>query len=162
MITIRTATITDIPSIQEIAKITWQPTYLHIIGQAQIDYMLNLMYSNQSLIEQFNTHHQFFIAEEDNYAIGYASVSKQHEAIFKLNKLYVLPNYQKFGVGKLLLNEVITFVKKNDGKEIQLQVNRQNNAAQFYKKNGFTILYEKDFLIGDGYYMNDYVMQLAL
>ena len=46
--------------------------------------------------------------------------------------------------------------------ELQLQVNRNNSAKDFYLKFGFTILYEADFEIGNGYFMNDYVMSLVL
>ena len=45
---------------------------------------------------------------------------------------------------------------------IELNVNRQNNAVDFYKRLGFTILKEVDIPIGKGYFMNDYVMSLTL
>lgn len=162
MIIVRKATITDIPTIQHIAKITWQPTYLHIIGQQQIDYMLKMMYDAQVLQQQINNNHTFFIAEENDKPLAFADVSKEMEEVFKLNKLYVLPTEHKKGIGKILLKTVIQFVKNQQGKKIELQVNRQNNAKNFYEKNGFKILYEADFEIGNDYYMNDYVMGLSL
>lgn len=160
MISIKKATIADIETIQNIAKITWQPTYLHIIGQQQIDYMLAMMYNKQILQQQITTNHTFFIAEQNNKSLAFAGVSKETKDIFKLNKLYVLPTEHKKGLGKILLQTVIEFVKKQQGKKIELQVNRQNNAKDFYEKNGFTILYQADFEIGNGYFMNDYVMGL--
>lgn len=161
-INIRKATIADIPNIQKISAITWPPTYSHIISKEQIDFMLHLMYSNESLLHQFNTAHQFFIAESQQEPIGFASVSLQERTIFKLNKLYVLPTTQKTGAGKLLLQKVVEFAKTNGGTKLQLQVNRANNAKDFYLKKGFSILYEKDFEIGNGFFMNDYVMELDL
>jgi len=55
---------------------------------------------------------------------------------------------------------VITYAKEKGGNRLLLQVNRDNNANGFYEKHGFTILKEIDLAIGNGYFMNDYVMEL--
>lgn len=47
-------------------------------------------------------------------------------------------------------------------KALQLQVNRRNNAKYFYEKNGFSVIKEFDFDIGNGYVMDDYVMEKQL
>ena len=159
---IRKATINDIEAIQSISKITWLKTYT-FLPQGQMEYMLDWMYSSSSLQEQMQNGHQFYVAEVDKMIVGFASISKEkNETIFKLNKLYVLPTTQKTGAGKALLQGVIAYAKENGGKEIQLQVNRNNNAKDFYLKQGFEILYEADFEIGNGFFMNDYVMGLTL
>ena len=158
---IRKAVEEDIPSIQEIAKITWAVTY-NFLPEGQMEYMLNWMYSDASLKEQMDKGHQFFIAELNEKSIGFASVSKEDNHLFKLNKLYVLPNIQKTGAGKALLQEVIHHTKKFSGTELQLQVNRNNTAKEFYLKNGFEVMFEADFEIGNGFFMNDYVMRLQL
>jgi len=158
---IRQATESDIETIQSIAKTTWTVTY-DFLPVGQMEFMLDWMYSTISLQQQMQNGHQFFVAVVDEIIVGFASVSKQDESISKLNKLYVLPTTQKTGAGKALLQRVISFAQENDAKEIQLQVNRNNNAKDFYIKHGFTILYEADFEIGNGYFMNDYVMSLRL
>ncbi|MFY7965800.1 MAG: GNAT family N-acetyltransferase [Chitinophagaceae bacterium] len=158
---IRKATIADIETIQSISKITWEDTYT-FLPNGQMEFMLDWMYSTTSLQQQMQNGHQFFVAEFEDNIVGFASTSIQESNIYKLNKLYVLPLTQKTGAGKALLQRVIAFVKENGGKEIQLQVNRNNNAKDFYLKHGFTILYEADFEIGNGYFMNDYVMGLQL
>lgn len=158
---IRAAGEQNIPTIQSIAKITWANTYT-FLSDEQMEYMLDWMYSTTSLQQQMQNGHQFYVADVNDEIIGFASVSKENESVCKLNKLYVLPTTQKTGAGKALLQSVITFAKENNAKEIQLQVNRHNNAKDFYLKQGFTILYEADFEIGNGFYMNDYVMGLKL
>jgi diamine N-acetyltransferase len=154
---IRKANGKDITAIQEISRITWAATY-NFLPEGQMEYMLDWMYSSESLKNQMQNGHQFFIAELDEVAIGFASVSQEKDQLFKLNKLYVLPNIQKTGAGKALLNEVKNHVKNNGGNEIQLQVNRKNSAKDFYLKNGFIVSFEADFEIGNGFFMNDYVM----
>ncbi len=158
---IKNAVEEDIPSIQEISKITWADTY-NFLPEGQMEYMLNWMYSDSSLKEQIEKGHQFFIAEQDKKPIGFASVSKEENHLFKLNKLYILPSIQKTGAGKALLQEVIQHVKKSGGTELQLQVNRNNSAKEFYLKHAFKVLFEADFEIGNGFFMNDYVMSLEL
>ncbi len=159
---IRKATQKDIEAIQSISKITWAVTYT-FLPKGQMEYMLDWMYSSKSLQEQMQNGHQFYVAEVDEVIVGFASISKEKcETIFKLNKLYVLPTTQKTGAGKALLQSVVAYAKENNGKEIQLQVNRNNNARDFYLKQGFTILDEADFEIGNGFLMNDYVMSFKL
>lgn len=158
---IRKATLKDIESIQSIAKTTWAVTY-NFLSKEQIEYMLDWMYSTKSLQQQMQNGHQFFVAELAEIIIGFASVNKEDENICKLNKLYVLPTTQKTGAGKALLQSVTAYAKDFKSKELQLQVNRNNNAKDFYLKQGFEILYEADFEIGNGYFMNDYVMSLRL
>lgn len=154
---IREATVNDIPAIQQIATTTWAATYT-FLSPEQMEYMLDWMYSSESLLKQMQDNHRFYMAVLNNEAMGFASVLHEEENIFKLNKLYVLPTTQKTGAGKALLKVVIDYAKQNGGKQIQLQVNRHNNAKDFYLKHGFTILYEADFEIGNGFFMNDYVM----
>ncbi|GAC1440927.1 MAG: GNAT family N-acetyltransferase [Sediminibacterium sp.] len=159
---IRKATETDITAIRHIAHTTWPDTYGAIISQAQMDHMLEWMYSEASLREQMQQGHQFYMAELNNSAFGFASVSAEGDAVYKLNKIYVTPLTQKTGAGKALLQEVIGYARQNGGRQLLLQVNRHNNAKGFYEKHGFTILKEADFDIGNGYFMNDYVMGLDL
>lgn len=159
---IRTATLTDIPTIRSIAERTWPSTYGGIISQEQIDYMLDLMYSDASLTKQINTNHQFYIFEFDQNPIGFASVSKEEESIFKLNKLYVLPNIQKTGAGKALLAAVKDYARTNGGKQLILQVNKHNNAKAFYEHMGFKVQKEMVFELDHGYVMDDYLMEIAL
>ena len=124
---IKEATTNDISAIQNLAEITWENTY-NFLPNGQIEYMLELMYSNTSLQEQMNSGHQFYVAIVDENIVGFASVSKEKEFIYKLNKLYVLPTTQKTGAGKALLQSVIAYAKEKNALELQLQVNRNNNA----------------------------------
>ena len=46
--------------------------------------------------------------------------------------------------------------------EMHLNVNRNNKALQFYQHLGMEKVAEGDFHIGNGYYMNDYIMGLKI
>ena len=45
---------------------------------------------------------------------------------------------------------------------MELNVNRGNKALLFYERMGMRKLREGDFPIGNGYYMNDYIMGLDI
>ncbi len=47
-------------------------------------------------------------------------------------------------------------------KIIELNVNRFNSAVEFYLKKGFKIKEEVDLEVGQGFYMNDFVMRYEL
>ena len=159
---IKEASKNDIAIIREIAHHTWPDAYGSYISKAQLDYMLDMMYSDNSLQDQMNRGHQFYIAEHNNIAIGFASASKEDDNACKLNKLYVLPTAQKTGAGKALLLQTIEFASSHDACCLYLQVNKQNNAQHFYSKHGFTIREASILEIGNGYIMDDYIMELKL
>lgn len=161
MITLRKAKEEDLVIILDIAAGTWPDAYLDIIGQAQIDYMLEKMYNRGELLKQLMDGHIFLIAEDNENQYGFAgySIIGHDERIYKLHKLYVLPSAHGKGIGKILINEVFNQVKDAGASAIQLNVNKHNKAKDFYVKAGFTIKESVKLDIGDGYFMDDYVME---
>lgn len=164
MIYLRKAKEEDLPIIRAIAEQTWPTAYSDIISQEQITFMLDKMYGQAELREQLLHGHHFIVASELKEDVGFAgfSVINSETHTFKLHKLYVLPKMHGKGVGKLLMNEVVSQVKAQGGEFLQLNVNRNNKAKDFYEKAGFKIKETVDLDIGNGFYMNDYVMEKEL
>jgi ribosomal protein S18 acetylase RimI-like enzyme len=164
MITLLQATSKDIPIIQEIAHKTWPITYGAILSKAQLDYMMDLMYSEVSLLEQLKTKPLFFLAYENGVCLGFTSCEPNYlnKKVTRLHKIYILPEAQGKGVGKLLVEKVIALAKENQSEIISLNVNKFNKAVSFYKKIGFEIASEEDLDIGNGYLMEDYKMEFRL
>lgn len=161
---IREANFNDIHTIQEIMMKVWPQTYAPIISEDQINYMIQIMYSDVSLHQQMKEGHHYWLAELEGKSIGYASFSRtENWTTYKLHKLYIDPNIQRKGVGTALLNKIIQTIKSDHGKFLQLQVNRSNfPALDFYKKNGFFVIKAIDMDIGNGFFMNDYILQKRL
>ncbi|WP_316790035.1 GNAT family N-acetyltransferase [Pedobacter frigoris] len=164
MIVLRRAKETDIASIQDLANRTWRVAYAEYLSVEQIEYMLEKMYNTGELLSQLQQGHTFLVAQEGEDDLGFAGFSliDPENNIYKLHKLYVLPETHGKGVGKVLMNEVINLIKDKGARALQLNVNRNNKAADFYKKAGFEIKETVDLHIGDGFYMNDYVMEKSL
>ena len=163
MFEIKKAGIDDIPLIRELTFRVWPQTYASILSPEQIDYMLKMMYSVDSLRDQMTEQGcQFIIVYENGNPVGFASYNEEEPHKWKLNKIYILQNQQGKGTGKYVINHIIEEIKKQNANSLFLQVNRYNNAKAFYEKLGFA---EIDFInvdIGNGYFMNDYIMEKKL
>jgi ribosomal protein S18 acetylase RimI-like enzyme len=156
-LTFRKATMADIPLITQLAESIWKKHYVNIITLQQIDYMLKKMYSAEKLLQEINEGYIFMLVFEDDKPLGYSSMSTKDGKNYFLHKFYIEINNHKKGIGSQLflqsLKQIIT------PETIQLTVNRKNfKAINFYFKNGFVIKDVTDSDIGNGYFMNDFVM----
>ncbi|GAB4019032.1 GNAT family N-acetyltransferase [Spirosoma koreense] len=167
MITITEATATDLPIIQDIARRTWPDTFGEILSPSQIDYMLEMMYSTEALTAQIASKgHVFLLAQETdsrNY-LGYISYELNYkgEPLTKIHKIYLLPASQGKGVGRLLIERVAEVATQHANVRLGLNVNRYNKAIQFYERIGFSVVGTEDIDIGDGFLMEDFIMEKRL
>lgn len=160
---IRNANPDDLKVISDIAHRTWPVSYRNMISQQQIDYMLGMMYSSESLRKQsIDDGHEFFILSTDGKDVGFASISSETNLRCRLQKLYVLPETQGTGAGKLLLQHVETTLKNRGIEILELTVNKNNPALNFYKKMNFAISNSFVLDIGGGFVMDDYLMEKCL
>lgn len=160
---IRDATAADFSSIIEIAYKTWPKTYGEILSAAQLEFMLRLFYNEQALEQNKSNGQHFLIVFEGKNAIAFASYENNYaDKTTHIHKIYVLPELHKRGIGKRLLNEIEKRATGFGDQLLSLNVNRFNNARYFYEKNGFEILREVDIEIGNGYLMQDFIMQKAI
>ncbi len=162
MISISQATINDLSVIQEIAYKTWPDTYGSILSKEQLDYMLDKMYAIATLTDNllYKGHH-FILVKENDICLGFTSFEHHYldKKVTRLHKLYLLPETQGKGIGKLVLDSIVTFSKENESERISLNVNKFNKAFSFYKKMGFEVVAEEDLEIGNVYLMEDYKME---
>lgn len=158
------ATERDIPTIQNLAKESWQSAYVNILEQKQIDYMLDLMYSENTLKTHFeNPDYQYYLIKEDEVSLGFIGFEFHKEPeTTKLHRIYFLKEAQGKGLGKKALEFVIRQAKNIGDKKLTLTVNKNNNAKNFYESQGFRVYDEAVFDIGNGYVMDDYLMELII
>lgn len=161
MIQIRKATNEDIPTISQIASITWAVAYKDILSDEQREYMLKMMYSFESLQQQMNNSQTFLVAVYNEEIVGFLSfeVGYNNQNVLKIHKYYVLPTMQGNGVGSALLKYVETIATSQNIEIITLNVNRYNKTINHYLSKGFEISKSEDIEIGNGYLMEDFVME---
>ena len=164
------ATGEDIMCIHDMAQVVFRHTYREILSPEQMEYMMDWMYSPANLQKQLDEGHVYYIAYRDGKPCGYVSVQPEGTTdngrlLFHLQKIYVLPSEQGHGLGRALFDRAVAHVREAAGRykaRIELNVNRNNPSIGFYHHLGLRILRQGDFHIGNGFYMNDYIMGLEV
>jgi len=162
MLSIKNATVADIPLIRELTMQVWPQTYTPILGPVQVAYMLDTMYNVRELQQQMGQGHRYILCYDDDMPVAFASYSSINAYTYKLNKLYALPHLQGKGIGRYIIDHITATIKETGATALQLNVNRYNKAHSFYQKLGFQQIAVEDIDIGGGYFMNDYVMELQI
>lgn len=165
MITIVEATANDFAIIKDLAYRIWPNTYGSILSEKQLAYMLNTFYSEATLKDNVqNKKHLFFLVKEYHQSVGFASYQHnyQNKEVTRLHKIYLLPDMQGKGIGKLLIDHIAAIAVQNKMNVLSLNVNRFNKAVVFYQKLGFEIKGKVDLVLDHTYLMEDYIMELQL
>lgn len=159
-LTITAAQAAQIPLVQRLAREIWHRYYPSIVSVAQIDYMLDRGYSDEAL--------RRFVDERDaglalarvaGSDVGFAAWYRNDATTSKLDKLYVLPQHHRTGIGRGLIEHVGAHAKAAGCSSLTLNVNRGNTSAiRAYERCGFTVRARGDFPIGDGFVMEDFIM----
>jgi ribosomal protein S18 acetylase RimI-like enzyme len=153
----------EVDAVCALARTVWQATYPALISQAQIDAMLADRYGADRIRAQLDDpNHAWWVARRNAALIGFAHAALDGDAC-KLDKLYVHPDRQRQGIGSRLLQAVLHWARARQANRLWLQVNRGNaQAIAAYRKYGFRIAASRVFDIGDGYVMDDHVMEQSL
>jgi diamine N-acetyltransferase len=159
----------DFETLARLGEAIWRSHYTKLIGSAQIDYMLAERYTPEKLRLYLNADDRWLMllrAESPNgsRAIGYCSYALTDDpGEMKLEQLYLLPELQGRGLGKMMLQHVEQQTRARGRGTLMLQTNKRNaDAIAFYRKAGFTVREEAVFDIGNGFVMDDYVMEKLL
>ncbi|MDE1175905.1 MAG: GNAT family N-acetyltransferase [Edaphobacter sp.] len=162
---LRPMTAADLPTLISIGRRIWQEHYVPIIGQAQVDYMTAQRFTTDYLSRYLDaTDKWLLLLELENETVGYCSYSLGPAADeLKLEQLYLLPTHHGQGLGRLMLHHIQQQALQFDRPVLWLTVNKHNAASiAVYNKSGFTVREEAVFDIGNGYVMDDYVMEKRL
>lgn len=154
----------DIPTLQKLAKKIWKETYTQILSHEQIQYMLEQMYSYDEIYHHLQSPAwKYYLLTDDHHKyLGFIGFEKNYEKdTTKLHRIYLLAQSKGMGLGTFAIEQMIKSINKENSRII-LNVNKYNSARGFYEKLGFKIYGEGVFDIGNGYVMDDYLMELIL
>jgi len=149
-ITIRNCTREDFPIVKKILLETWKNTYT-FIPEEDILTHFEKFYSEDRLIEILvDPFSKGIIAEVNSVPAGWLKLFEDHiNKRFFVSSLYVLPEYQGFGLGKKLLNEAYRIAKEKHFLKVWLGVMKQNlKSLDWYKNLGFVFDEEEPFQMG--------------
>ena len=153
----------EIALVRELAHEIWWACYPGIITDAQIEYMLEWMYSADVLRRDLARGVRYEIIHRGEQPVGYLAYEEESPAVWKLHKLYLLPQCQGRGAGQAALQHVSSVVTVAGGRALQLTVNKQNaRAITAYERAGFKKRGSVVNDIGGGFVMDDFVMEREL
>lgn len=164
MITFTEATTADIPLLHTLGEKIFRQTYSHMLPEEQIQYMLRWMYSPENLENQMQNNNTYYIVYYGETPCGYIGIERQGERLFHLQRLYLDETFRGKNIGRLMMQKIFdhAHTQSPGGATIELNVNRDNKTVEFYKKMGWQIVKSGDFPIGQGFYMNDYIMAIEI
>lgn len=149
-------------SLSEVAEEIWRQHYTPIIGEAQVDYMLEKFLSPKALVEQINSGYEYFVFSYEYTFAGFAGIHEEDDKLF-LSKLYVHKDFRGKGISSYLLQKFVEICKMRNLKKIWLTCNRHNaDTLEIYKHWGFQTVREEATDIGNGFVMDDYILEYEI
>ena len=153
---------TELVLVRAVADVVWPVTFREVLSPEQLAYMMEMMYAPDVMDREYDEGIQFHGVFDGEKPVGYLVWGRCDAApdTAKLHKCYLLPEYQGKGVGSLMLNEAKVYARNAGFAHLRLNVNRHNaKAIKAYIRNGFRTTATVDNPIGNGFFMNDYVME---
>lgn len=156
--TLRQCTIEDIATIQQIGRQTYFETFEPYNTEENMNDYLKKAFADTKIRQEFeNPHSEFYVAETDRVVAAYLKINQldaQTEPMdaehLEIERIYVLQEFQKLGLGKLLYDKALERAKELGKSKIWLGVWENNdNALAFYKKIGFERIGQHSFFMGD-------------
>jgi RimJ/RimL family protein N-acetyltransferase len=150
--------------IEEVARLAceiWNEHFPVIIGQAQVDYMVEKFQSANALVEQINNGYQYFLIRSNHKLVGYIGLNSDvslHQV--QLSKFYIIKTMRGKGIGREVLYQIVDSQRKLGVDKIWLTVNKNNiMAINAYDRMGFASVDSVVQDIGNGYVMDDFRME---
>ncbi len=152
----------EIVQTAQTAEEIWREYYTPLLGEAQVSYMVEKFQSAQAIAQQIADGYTYYLLEADGNIVGYAGVCPGDGYLF-LSKLYIRKEERGRGFASKALALVKDTAKEQGFSRIRLTVNKGNaNSIAVYKNWGFETVDSVVTDIGEGFVMDDYVMELVL
>lgn len=150
-----------IEEMSSMAKAIVREHFDPLIGREQNDYMISLFQTPEAVHSQLENGYRYYFVKEEGRNLGFLAFYPKGSDMY-LSKFYLYKDERHKGHASKMLE----FVKKEAGKEglegIILNVNRFNSAVESYLNMGFEIVREEKNDIGNGFFMDDYVIRFRL
>ena len=139
----------------EIVKEHYDP----LLGSVQNDYMLQMFQSVEAIKKQIQHGYRYYLGINQGKKVSFIAFYPNGDRMY-LSKFYVHKNARGNGYASKMLSFIKEHTKKEGLKAIYLNVNKYNDTSiAIYKHLGFQQIAAEKNDIGNGYFMDDYVME---
>jgi len=146
------------PDIAVIGKKSFRQAFAHLFNNSdELDIYLEKTYNTEKLAQSIRKdNNQYYLALQDDHPIGFVKMKKvsaneniKADKQMELQKIYVLPDYQKSGAGSVLMNKAIEFSHEICPDYLWLDVHVSNEKAiRFSQRNGFEMAGKRVIMVG--------------
>jgi C_GCAxxG_C_C family probable redox protein len=153
----------QIKKVSELAKEIWHEHYEAIIGTEQVNYMIDRFQSETAISDQIrNGGYEYYLLKNFGGYNGYLSFHVEDNAHF-LSKLYIAKRFRGRGYARKALEMLENLCRRDGLPKIWLTVNRNNSSSiKIYESLGFVKSRTQIADIGEGFVMDDYIMEKML
>ena len=153
----------EVKELADLASEIWHEYWPSLLSEEQIDYMVDKFQSENAIVKQLATeNYLYYFLIKDNVKCGYFGISRKKDYLF-LSKLYIKKEYRHQGLGKIAFEKIIEIAKKLGYSSIKLTVNKNNkNTISAYLKYRLAIVDKAVTDIGNGFVMDDYIMEYSI
>ena len=136
--------------------------YIPLIGEKQARYMADLFLSQDAVSKLIDEGAVFRLVKDEGQIIGFCEYKKEEERLF-LSKLYARKDHRHHGIGRFMFEDVKNYAVQNGLNRIYLTVNKGNTPSyEIYLHLGFKVVDSVVNDIGQGYVMDDYIMEYVI
>jgi ribosomal protein S18 acetylase RimI-like enzyme len=147
---IRWASEDDRKAQREVTRAAWEGAYGHIFEPEEIH---GLFTDRIALHADWLEHRKekigSFVAELGDAIVGTAGFALLHDGDGEVTSLYVHPQHQHMGIGKLLWEECVTELRKRNCKRMIVWTLDLADAVHFYEHIGCQLVGRGKFRLGE-------------
>ena len=158
MIIIRQATVTDADGLRNLCIETFYHTWINTNSEIDMQTYMGEFFSLEKIKDELsNNGIIYLVACNENKLIGYCKLNRNYaegnlESMrpIELQRMYVLEELSRSGIGKLLMNKIFEMARLENFEVIWLGVWEKNERAiNFYQSFGFEFYGSHQFVLGE-------------
>lgn len=150
----------DIARVAALAHAIWNEHFPAIIGQAQVDYMVEQFQSVNAIARQIAEGYEYYLIVADENTAGYIGLEVGDDQRLFLSKFYMQASYRGRGLARQALTFIEDRARACSCAAVHLTCNRDNSAAiRAYERLGFVHTGTVVMDIGHGFVMDDVTME---
>lgn len=160
----KVSTDSELHEVAVLAEKIWHEFFPVILTEEQIDYMVEKFQSYEAMKNQTEYQDYFYLAvRNDGELCGYIALKPENNGRFFLSKLYLRNDMRGKGIASQMMARVFEEARISEKNSVYLTVNKYNShAIDVYHKIGFETIDSVVTDIGNGFVMDDYIMEYRL